>query len=418
MKIESTKKILYLTWDGLTDPLGNSQILSYLKGLSNNGYEIYIVSLEKPLRYKDGQDIIKNMLVNSNIHWSHGTYRSAIKGFSTIVNLFFFVRLAHKVFKRNNIQFGHARGYIPALVLHWLKRYHGVPFIFDMRGLWPDEKVEGGRWNLRNPIYLVTYKVFKFLEQVLLRSSDRIVVLTWRAKKIIEQWGNKNNYSVEVDVIPCCADLDHFNFINYGNEWQLRQRSNYNISESTKVLCYLGSLGSWYMLDEMLDFYKAFENYYHDSTFLFITQDDFKEIIYKRALTKEINHNNIKVLSLQYIDVPKVVSIADFAISFIRPTFSKQASSPTKIGELLGLGIPVFINSGVGDLDYIFDNYKCGVKVLNFTIPEYVSAIEKGNTFLSMPASDIANVANENFSLDTGIDIYKNIYDDIINNNI
>ena len=83
MKIESKNKILYLTWDGLTDPLGNSQILSYLKGLSNNGYEIYIVSLEKPFRYKDGQDIIKNMLVNSNIHWSHETYRGAIKGFST-----------------------------------------------------------------------------------------------------------------------------------------------------------------------------------------------------------------------------------------------------------------------------------------------------------------------------------------------
>ena len=418
MKIESTNKILYLTWDGLTDPLGNSQILPYLKGLSDNEYEIYIVSLEKPFRYKDGQDIIKNMLVNSNIHWSHETYRGAIKGFSTVVNLFFFSRLAHTVFKRNDIRFGHARGYIPALVLHWIKRYHGIPFIFDMRGLWPDEKVEGGRWNLHNPIYLITYKVFKFLEQVLVRSSDRIVVLTWRAKKIIEQWGNKNNYSVKVDVIPCCADLDHFNFINYGNEWQLRQRSNYNISESTKVLCYLGSLGSYYMLDEMLDFFKAFENYFHDSTFLFITQDDFKEIIYEQALTKEINHNNIKVLSLQYIDVPKVASIADFAISFIRPTFSKQASSPTKIGELLGLGIPVFINSGVGDLDYIFDHYKCGVKVFNFTIPDYVSAIAKGNAFLSMPASDIANVANENFSLDKGIDIYRNIYDDFINDNI
>ena len=42
----SKKKILYLTRDGLLEPLGQSQILSYLVPLSKN-YNFHIVSFEK-----------------------------------------------------------------------------------------------------------------------------------------------------------------------------------------------------------------------------------------------------------------------------------------------------------------------------------------------------------------------------------
>ena len=39
------------------------------------------------------------------------------------------------------------------------------------------------------------------------------------------------------------------------------------------VLAYLGSLGSWYMLDEMLDFFKVYASHHADARFLFITPD-------------------------------------------------------------------------------------------------------------------------------------------------
>ena len=37
------KKILYITYDGLLDPLGKSQILPYILGLQERGFELRIV---------------------------------------------------------------------------------------------------------------------------------------------------------------------------------------------------------------------------------------------------------------------------------------------------------------------------------------------------------------------------------------
>ena len=45
------KQILYISYDGITDPLGQSQILPYIIGLTKN-YKFHIISFEKPNRFK------------------------------------------------------------------------------------------------------------------------------------------------------------------------------------------------------------------------------------------------------------------------------------------------------------------------------------------------------------------------------
>ena len=43
-------RALYISYDGMTDPLGRSQVLPYLQGLSERGHEITLLSCEKPAR--------------------------------------------------------------------------------------------------------------------------------------------------------------------------------------------------------------------------------------------------------------------------------------------------------------------------------------------------------------------------------
>ena len=43
-----SKNILYLSYDGMTDPLGQSQVLPYLIGLTKEGFTFHIISFEKP----------------------------------------------------------------------------------------------------------------------------------------------------------------------------------------------------------------------------------------------------------------------------------------------------------------------------------------------------------------------------------
>ena len=62
-------------------------------------------------------------------------------------------------------------------------------------------------------------------------------------------------------------------------------------------------------------------------------------------------------------EIPRYLRAADIAMSFIKPSYSKLASSPTKIAEYLASGLPIVCNAGVGDLDELIEEEGVGVLV-------------------------------------------------------
>ena len=64
----TSKSVLYLSYDGMTDPLGQSQVLPYLKGISKAGYTVHLVSYEKKEKYKKHRAVIDAICKEANIH--------------------------------------------------------------------------------------------------------------------------------------------------------------------------------------------------------------------------------------------------------------------------------------------------------------------------------------------------------------
>jgi hypothetical protein len=62
--------VLYLTYDGLLDPLGGSQIIPYVKGLSSPSRKFYILSFEKRKRIIDSAAAMRNELQMLDIGWT------------------------------------------------------------------------------------------------------------------------------------------------------------------------------------------------------------------------------------------------------------------------------------------------------------------------------------------------------------
>jgi len=54
----NSKTILYVTYDGLSDPVSQSQVLPYLEKLSQNGISYHILSFEKKERLAKNEDKI------------------------------------------------------------------------------------------------------------------------------------------------------------------------------------------------------------------------------------------------------------------------------------------------------------------------------------------------------------------------
>lgn len=405
------KKVLYLSYDGLTDSLGQSQVLPYLIGLSKKGVDYHVISFEKPKQYNLLKNQIQIICDEHGITWHPQFYTKKPPVLSTLRDMGEMRRQAKRLHKINQFNIVHCRSYIPGIIGMYLKKHNRIKFLFDMRGFWADERVEGNIWNIKKPVYKFIYNFFKKKESQLFKNADHIISLTHKGKKVIlnnKKWSTDNE---KVTVIPCCVDMELFDPTTIRLVAQENLRHALKISENDLVLGYVGSIGTWYMLDEMLDFFKVQYEKNNRLKFLFITQEA-SENIFNIAKNKSIPKKAILIASTSHKYVPLHISLFDFSLFFIRPTYSKQASSPTKQAELMAMGIPVICNSGVGDTDEIIERHQSGIVIKELNRKNY--EIINLSAFKSN-AEDLRKGATEVFSLKNGVALYWECYCKVLN---
>ena len=362
--MSNPKTFIFVSIDGMTDPLGQSQVLPYLVGLAKKGNTIGIVSCEKKENWDLNSQLIKEILTDANISWSYCFYKTGKPFISQLQNYLSLKKIVVKEIKKNNENtILHCRSYLPGLIGLSTKKKFNTGFIFDMRGFWADERIEGGIWNKNNIIGSYLYSYFKKKEKELLMNADHIISLTTKAKETILDW-KLGNDSSKISVIPCCADLHHFSKENINATKLNSIQEKFPQLKNKFVLSYVGSLGTWYMADEMLAFFKILSTK-TDAFFLIITKDN-PNLIHDAAKKARVDLDKLVLISSSRIDIPYYISLSSASLFFIKPTFSKSASSPTKMGELLSMGIPIITNTGIGDVDAIIKETRCGVLINEF----------------------------------------------------
>jgi glycosyltransferase involved in cell wall biosynthesis len=387
------KNVLYLSYDGMTDPLGQSQVLPYIIGLTKKGFHFHLISFEKPDRfYAHKKDILK-ICEDNGIVWVPMLYTKRPPLLSTVWDVWRMKRKAFSLNKEHTFSIVHCRSYLSALIGLSMKRKFKTAFLFDMRGFWADERVDGNLWNLKNPIYKWVYHFFKRQEMLFLNESDYTISLTKAGKNEMLTWKGIKELNERIKVIPCCADLNLFK----------------PVSRDSKefTLGYLGSLGTWYMLTEMLMVFKKIKETIPNAKFHFLTKDD-PNIIYHEIKELGIQPEDIIIEESDRKDIPFKTRNWNFSVFFILPCFSKLSSSPTKQGELMGMGIPIICNSGVGDVDSIVEKYQSGCvvpKLNQLNLDELLK-----NKF---DKQILRKGANDYFSLSKGVDSYHMIYENI-----
>lgn len=398
--------MLYISYDGLTDPLGQSQVLPYLSHLSRLNYEIIVLSVEKQENFFKNKATIDSICEEFDLRWEYISYTKKPPVLSTMRDIF---KLKKKARVLNNIKpfdIVHCRSYVASLVGLFMKKRFGLKMVFDMRGFWADERIDGGIWNIKIPVFSWVYSFFKKKEKEYLLNADASVSLTYNGKKEILSWEYMKGFDDNISVIPCCADLNHFNYEKVGGNQMFK--TNLGIPEENQVICYLGSVGTWYMMEEMLDYFKVHLAKFPKSTFLWITKDSAGAIISK-AKERGIE-SNIVIKASERNELPRWLSICTASIFFIKPLYSKKASSPTKMAELLGMGIPLICNSGVGDTDEIVRKEEVGLVIDEFNNHAYKIAVEAFQDLVLIPQKHLRNVAEKHFSLEEGVKRYEAIY--------
>lgn len=405
------QKILYISYDGMTDPLGQSQVIPYLQQLSKQGYNFTILSVEKKKRLKKSGNEMGRLLSRIGIEWETLTISTKPPILSKMYDQWKLNITAARLYKKRKFDLIHCRSYVAAATALKLFRRFDVPFLFDMRGFWVDERIDSGHWNIHNPFYRFLYKLYKKKEKKYFKNAAHIVSLTQKGKD--ELINSYNISSEKVSVIPCCVDLDHFDRYKIDNHQKQRIKKKLGLTENDKVLSYLGSLGGWYMTDEMIDFFIVMKRKIREVKFLLITHDN-KERIINKAIEKGIDATDIMVQPASRAEVPLYLSISDWSIFFIKDVYSKKASSPTKQGEIMAMGIPVICND-IGDTGKIVSESGSGVIVQKFSDKEYERIAELSENLLLIDKKTICESAGKYFDLQEGASAYRKIYQQLIN---
>jgi glycosyltransferase involved in cell wall biosynthesis len=283
-----------------------------------------------------------------------------------------------------------------------------VKFLFDMRGFWIDERLDGNQWNFKNPVYKMVYRFFKNKEKEFLENADYTISLTQAAKVEMHTWKHIKNNPVKIEVIPCCADTDHFDPAKTDQEKRSALQQQLGIKKDELILSYLGGLGLWYMLNEMLDFFKILLEYKPNAKFLIITANDNQQV-WDAVAKKNIIKDRIVIRKAMRKEVPLYVSLSDLTIYFIKPTYSKMSSSLTKQGEIMAMGIPAICNIDLGDTSAIVRKYNSGIVVDDFSDMAYKKAV-LSYLSRSFEPNKIREGALDYFDLSKGITKYNSIY--------
>jgi glycosyltransferase involved in cell wall biosynthesis len=391
------KNILYISYTGMLEPLGESQVLNYLVRLSKN-HAITVLSFEKPddLKKQKEVDRVRSICKQHSIQWVRKSYHRRPRLLATVVDLATGVLKGVKICRKLEIDLVHARGHVPALMAHYIKKITGVPFIFDMRAFWPEEMLNAGRIKKES----VIYKTVKSAETLCLKSCDQLITLTNAALEHLEAEFD-GEIGQKTTVIPTCVNLDYFSI---GQD----DKQDFNTSFTLGIV---GTISGWVDLKRMLLFYKTLKRAIPEAELSIFSRDDPKIL---QDATKRLNMDlsGISIHEVPFRRVPKEMQKMDAGIFCYKPHISEKARSPTKMGEFLACGVPCVANTGVGDVEQILKDKDVGVLIDSYQPEDMENTIQQLLELLKNPdlQKRCRHTAEEWFSLKGGVEKYHQVY--------
>jgi glycosyltransferase involved in cell wall biosynthesis len=392
-------RVLYLTYNGLTEPLGRRQVLPYIVGLARRGWRFTIVSFEKSeTADEEARRQVRDELEHAEVAWVPKRYHK----WPTLPATIFDVAsgIATSVRRgRGGVDLIHARSTVPAMMAAIAGRILRVPWIFDVRGLVAEEYADGGHWSRDGLLFRLT----SGCEKRLLRSARGLVFLTERIRDEFARqsaWPDK-----PTAVIPCAVDTAAF---VAPSDARTRVRSALGLGDRP-VLVYSGSLGSWYRLREMLDFYDVAAREIEGLSFLIVSPDEQKA---RALLAGHPRAATIRALRARPEQMPEYLSAADAGLCFLGDHHSKAASSPTKYGEYLAAGLAVVTNPWTGDAARLAGD-PAWILVDGFSSAAYAKAARELRGQLAQPErlrAAARALAQRCFSMNDALDRYEGLY--------
>ena len=370
-------RLLYVSYDGAAEPLGQSQVIAYLARLARS-WDVTLLSFEKP-GAADRHAAVATQLRDLGVTWIAARYHGRPPVASTALDVLSGVRAIGREQAARPFDVVAARSYVAALIA---TRAIGpaTPFVFDIRGFWADERVDGGSWRRGGAMD----RLVRSCERRFFARADAVVTLTHASVPFIRP--RLRSPDIPLDVIPTCAEVERF------AGTQPRPGGPHAV--------WNGSLGPWYRFDLAVRLARELG-------------------LPLSVLTRQVHEArtaldglDADVRSVPFEEMASALFAGDVALSLIRPSFSKIASAPTRVAECLAAGQPIVTCPGVGDLESIVAHHGVGVMLEDESQEALRAAARR---LLELAGSQAVRdrcrrVARDHFDVDDGARRYDAVY--------
>ena len=392
---------LYLTRNGLLEPLGQSQVFAYLRGLSDD-YSITLITYEKPEDWVNDARMKKAQAEcdRYGIRWRPQRFHAKPRLIAPALSMMRMFWLAWREVRAGNANLIHARSYVPAGVALFLHRITGVPFIFDMRALWPEELITAGRLKRGSLLHRAIVRI----ERACLRDAATVVSLTHAAVDHLKIEYPEELEGQKIEVIPTCADLERF-------------IPSPTIMPGPILHGCIGTiLSGWFRTDWLAAWFSTVMVNDTDARLEIVTRDDVERVREVLDPAGDLAER-LRIFSLPSEAMPDAVRRQNLSVKFYAGgEESELGRSPTRMAEVLGCGLPVIVNEGIGDVADIVRDNDVGVIVDGIGKDQMETAFKTLITFLHDPdlPERCRATAERLFSLETGTTAYRGIYASIL----
>jgi glycosyltransferase involved in cell wall biosynthesis len=318
------KPVLYLSPDGMLEPLGEAQVISYIIGLSLLGYGYEILSLEKEedRRNSSREGELRKRLDAGGICWTALTYdgRSMVRLARTYMRAWLMLR---KRWKSRKFGLVHARSYLMGLLARQVanKRY-----LYDARGYWVDERKEAGRWFGLRPLY----SLGKRLELKVAQDAAAIITLTDLQR---DDFRALLPGKVIVTITTC---VDFSRFRPDPTIGQVPEAARCRL-EGKLVLGLMGSVSGSYRIQDSIRLFRFVRTIEPSAHLLCLTRQ--KHEVREYLSRGSVAEDDFTIASVPHSEMHEWMSLAHWGLILLEESFAKRASMPTKLGEMFASGV-------------------------------------------------------------------------------
>jgi glycosyltransferase involved in cell wall biosynthesis len=250
---------------------------------------------------------------------------------------------------------------LPALVGRWAR---GIPYVLEVRDLWPDFPIEMG--IIRNP---VLKRVLWAFERLAYRRAWRLVALAPGIKRQIE--GKAGVAPSSVLMVPNGSDT--------AGLWPVDRpaRRHLPVGRNELVLGYTGTLGVANGLDAVLDAARVLKRRrVHGVTFALIGDGREKTRLMCRAAREGLD--NVRFTGLvgkgRYNEILAELDVGLQILMNVKAFY--YGTSPNKFFDYLAAGKPVLVNYP-GWMSDLVTQHECGVAVAPDDPDLFADAVER-----------------------------------------